>query len=342
MNYRICCSRAVVTGCFLLYLLIAAGGKGAADSKTGSAAMTPIPDSTETQKILAEADRVFQTRDYGKARDAYQQALQEAERTGTQSENTEIYSQLARVNLLLKDREAADSWLAKAGEIATRVNPVGWARYEGVRGRFVWTDGDNPAATRVFKDLYDFCVAHDLHSQAIDAAHMVAITGTPEEQIEWGLKGIKEAERGEVTSWLGPLWNNLGATYEDQQQYDKALEAYKNAREYHWRFGTESNKMIADWAVGHAYLLAGDLDSAKQWLRPVLSWCERLENGEFIGLTCRDLGEIDMRDGHHTSALDHLVRAERLLKEAGMDSWDSDGYNKLLDRIEEVRVKVEK
>jgi tetratricopeptide (TPR) repeat protein len=168
---------------------------------------------------------------------------------------------------------------------------------------------------------------------------MVAITGSHEEQIEWGKKGIREAEVGNVTGWLGPLWNNLGATYEEMEKFDNSLNAYLKAREYHHKYGSEMNAVIADWAVGHGYINLKNYDEAERWLTPVLSRFEELNDNEFIGLTSRELGEIAFARGGFAEAYEKFVRAETLLKEAGMDEWDAKGYQKILDRITECETQ---
>jgi tetratricopeptide (TPR) repeat protein len=174
----------------------------------------------------------------------------------------------------------------------------------------------------------------------VDAANMVSITGTPEQQIQWGRKGIVAAEAGQVTGWLGPLWNNLGATYEELGRYEESLAAYRQAREYHWRYGDERNKLIADWAVGHAYRLQGDFEQAGRWLRPVLAWCERIDENEFTGWCCQELGEIALAQGRNQAALQYFIRAERCLKEEQMPDWDPEGYQELIEQIDRLRSKT--
>ncbi|MBU1317781.1 MAG: TonB family protein [candidate division Zixibacteria bacterium] len=290
---------------------------------------------------ITEADKLFKSREYDKSREIYMKAMEKATEDGQNSELTESYSQIARCYLITDKKEEGRVWITKAAEIATPDEPLGWSRYLGVRGRFEWQDEELEKATATFKEMYEYCSGQKLHDRAIDAAHMVAITGSPEQQVEWGLKGIKEAEAGNVTGWLGPLWNNLGATYETLMRYDDALNAYIKAREYHWQYGTETNKMIADWAVGHAYRLAGNYDEAAKWLRPVLAWCERIENAEFVGWSHKELGEIDIINKNFKSALEHLVIAEDKLKAEQMPEWDPDGYKKLLGQIEELKSRVE-
>lgn len=296
--------------------------------------------STRADEVLAEADSVFRSRQYVTAQRLYRDALVEAKKIDNNSDETEALAMIARTFLTMNEIDSASHWLREAEKVAVRIEPMGWSRYRAVMGRYLWRNNEIEKATRLFKGLYDYCVQHQLHDRAVDAAHMAAITGTPEEQVEWAYKGIREAESGGVTGWLGPLWNNLGATYEDSEQYDSAYQAYLKARDYHYKYGTERNRVIADYAVGHILVKLGKYKEAGDWLKPVLAQCEAAEDHEFIGMTCRDLGEIGYASGNYREALDFYERAQSLLKEAGMGEWDPDGYGELLDRIRETHEKI--
>ncbi len=296
---------------------------------------------SEAQILIKEADDLFNSDQYVQARSLYKRALAKAEIEIGNSDQVEALSMIARTYLILNEVEAGREWLLKAEKLADDHDPLGWSRYQSVKGRFLWQEKRPDEATALFKSLYEYCSGRKLYERAIDAAHMVAITGTQDEQVEWGKKGIKEAETGQITRWLGALWNNLGATYEDMGRYDSSLEAYMKAREYHYKYGTDRNKVIADYAVGHALVNLKRFQEAGQWLRPVLTQCEQAHDDEFIGLTCRDLGEIGVASGNYQEALDLLVRARDILKSAQMDQWDPDGYRKILDQIEATQSRLE-
>ncbi len=296
---------------------------------------------SRVDQYLAEADSAFRQDRYLAARKSYERALTEAKTLNDNSGATEALAMIARTYLIMNEPDSALTWLQQAGKIADKFEPRGWSRYQAVRGRYLWQDNQLDEATRLFKGLYDYCVKNKLAEPAVDAAHMVAITGSPQEQVEWGKKGIAQAEAGHIDRWLGPLWNNLGATYEDMQQYDSALAAYKKARDYHYQFGTPRNKVIADYAVGHILVKLGRFEEAGNWLRPVLTQCERAQDHEFVGLTCRDLGDIGYSSGNFGEALELYVRAKALLEEVDMDKWDPEGFRDLLNRIDETRTKME-
>ena len=290
--------------------------------------------------LISQADSLFNSRQYDQARDLYMQAADNAQAAGDNSELIEAYAMIARTYLTVDNKEPGRAWLDKAALYARKGEPLGWSRYLGVRGRFEWKDNQLEKASSTFKEMYQYCSDNKLYERAIDAAHMVAIVGGPEEQVEWRLKGIKEAEAGNVTRWLGPLWNNLGWTYESTGKYKESVEAYIKAREYHYKYSDEKSKLMADWALGHAYRLNGQVDSAAQWITPdLLAKFETLGDDEFQGWVFKELGEIAILRSEPDSALAFLVRAEEKLRAADVPNWDAEGFKKLQEQIAGLKGK---
>ena len=313
-------------------------GLSASCAESGNnGAMEINMENLTAEEIIRKADKMFSSRKYDEAREIY---LRAAETAGAEQNNsvlTEAYARIARTYLISEKKEQGRAWLEKAARIASPEEPSGWSRYLGVRGRFEWKDEDLKTAAATFKEMYDYCSGRKMHDRAIDAAHMVAIVGTPEEQIEWGMKGISEAEQSNATNWLGPLWNNLAWTYETGGDFEKTLEAYLKARENHWKYGDEMNKLISDWAVGHAHRLLGNYDSAMQWIRPVLAWAERIDAAEWIGWSNKELGEAEMALGNDSAALNYLTEAEKFLRQSGMEDWDPQGFEEIREKIKSLR-----
>jgi len=291
--------------------------------------------------LMSQADSLFKGRQYDKARELYLQVADSAAASGEKSALTEAYAMIARTYLTNDRKDEGRPWIEKARGIARDDEPLGWSRYLGVRGRFEWQDKELEKSSATFKEMYRYCSEKGLHERAIDAAHMVAITGGKDDQVEWGLKGIKEAEAGNVTGWLGPLWNNLGYTYEDMGKYRESLDAYLKAREYHHKYSDEKSKIVADWAVGHAYRLLSEPDSAGQWItQDMLAKFESLGDLEFQGWALKEMGEIAMLKSQPDSALTYFVRAEEKLRAADMPNWDAEAYKKLQEQIAALKGKA--
>ncbi len=294
-------------------------------------------DDMTADSLLQQADATFQSRDYQAALKQYLAVVDKARVDFNRSVEVEGLAQVARMKLILDDKEDGRGWLKKAAEKGTDGDPMGWSRYLGVRGRFEWKDNDLPTARETFQEMYEYCNTNSLWGRAVDAAHMIAIVvESPEEQIEWGRRGIEAAEAGDVGNWLGPLWNNLAGTYYDLKQFDSALQCYLKAREYHWRHSGEVGKLFADYHVGMINRLLGQYDEAGRWLRPVLAWAERIDNHAAIGQACEDLGEIEIARGRKAAGLELLKRARSEYQLEGYDKSWPEVFDHINVRIKEV------
>lgn len=315
------------------------------------------PDSKDVRlsksaELLQKGDDLFNDRKMEEALEIYVEAAVAASDEKNNSNLVEAYCQVARCYLSAKRKEEGRDWLARAAEVATDQEPGGWSRYLGVRGRFEWQDAaaeakavspEAPVAAGTFKEMYQFCIANDLFNRAVDAANMMTITGGMEERVDWGIRGIEAAEKGNLESWLAPLWNNLGWTYNDLGRYEESLEALKKARDYHYKKENELAKLIADWSVGHAYRMPGQLDSASTWMNGVYDWSvkrydedSKAENAEWLGFSHRELGDIALAQGDRKTALDHLKKAKKYLTEAGMPDWDVKGFEELSKKLDKL------
>ncbi len=286
-------------------------------------------DLSPAEALLKEGDVLFGQHQYETATKVYERAVAVAEKDGNASALVEALSMAARGYLIRDEKEAGRPFIERAAKLATAKQPEGWSRFLGVRGRFEWKDDHKPKAAKTFEAMYAYCLAHEQWSRAVDAAHMVAIVGTHEQQIEWGKKGIEAAGKGGMEGWLGPLWNNLGNTYDELNRPKEALAAWLKARYYHWKVGTEKRKLVADWAVGLGYRKVGELEKAIQWQRPVLAWAERrvaekpedAERREWVALAQAELGFIALAQGRGKAAGLYLEPAHDVLKAAGMPDW---------------------
>lgn len=328
--------RYLITSCLLACILVISS-VSAIDVRPKGNRVT-IPDEITADSALKTADSYFQDRNYDEASAAYTHAAEKARAEFNRSVETEALAQLARVNLTQDKMDEAASFLEQARERASDSDPMGWSRFLGVRGRLEWRQDDLQESRRTFDQMYEYCSSNALWSRAVDAAHMIAIVAdSPEDQITWGRRGIKMAEKADVESWLGPLWNNLAGTYYDLKQFDSTLTCYLKAREYHWRNSGETAKLFADYHVGMAYRLVGRPDEAAKWLRPVLAWAERIENHSAMGQALQDLGEIAISKGDRKTGVDHLKRARDEYAKAGFDKSWPEVWESITERLSQLK-----
>ena len=295
-------------------------------------------------RLLREADDTFRSRKYAEAIDAYRRAAEASATEKNRPAEVESLAQVARCFSIQGNLTEGRPWLERAEKLASADDPQGWSRLLGVRGIFQRESGDKAAAKKTFEELHRYCIEKTLYKRAIDAIHHIAIVVPLEEQPAWALKGIEAAEQLKDDASLAVLWNNLGVTYEDLKQYDKMVPAYLKARNYHHATGGPLQKMMADWAVGHGYRLAGNWSESESWLLKALPAAEALharnpgpDTAEWRGWCRKDLGETLLAKGEKTKALALLQEARRFLVEAGIDKSWPEGFKPLDESIEKAR-----
>ena len=284
------------------------------------------------QELLAQGDKNFDERKIDAAITAYQQAFDAAAAATDTSIQIESLSQLARCQLTQNDFAGCKTWLERATKIASDKHP-GWARYLGVKGRLEWREGRNEAATVIFRQMYDFAKQRNLPDRYLDATRMIAITGTPKEQIEWGTLGIKEAEASGHLEMLPSLYNNQASTYADMKEYESAYQSYLKAREYHWRFSGETGKLYAEYQIGWILTMLKRYDEALSYLRPSLAWAERLGNDDVQGQACADFGDIAVAKGDNSEASKMYKRSLEHFRKAGYEQSSPEILKKVEDKL---------
>ena len=75
----------------------------------------------------------------------------------------------------------------------------------------LWDYDDPPGSERRFRELLPY--------YAVDAAHMLAIVSSGEEQLDWNRRGLAMAAGSDdprARGWKGSLYNNLGWTHHER------------------------------------------------------------------------------------------------------------------------------
>jgi len=313
-------------GALLVLFLAACAGPGAEPEA--------IQAASAGAELMERADKLFGGRKYAEARGLYARASQAG---GSSSVFVQACARVARCESILGQPLEGRPWLALAQARARAEEPLGWSRVQQVLGIYEREEGQGQAASRRFEALFEYCLEHELFSRAIDAAHHVVLaTADFDEQLAWSRKGIAAAEQGGLQGWLAVLWNNLGASLEDRGRFADALMAYEEARRYHDLVGDDRAQLVADWAVGHAQRLLGQLTAARATLEAAHTWALARQaaepgpkNAEWVGYTLWDLAEIDWLEGASERALVRLKSARLSLLEARIETWGEFGQREL-------------
>jgi tetratricopeptide (TPR) repeat protein len=227
----------------------------------------------------------------------------------------EVITQLARVEGLRSDFEAADRLLDDAVELAG-ASDVARARIELESGRVRRSGGDVGAALPLFESAYSRALQAGQFFIAADAAHMAALAAPDQEGfVRWTERGVTIAEDNEGASyWLGSLLNNLGWEYYEAGEREAALDAFQRALQARERDPENPAAIeIARYAVGKALRALGRAEEAVPQLEQAVVSATR--RGTSDGWLHEELAEEYAALGRADDAREHARLAIPLLEE---------------------------
>src|SRR5262249_36900215 len=120
-------------------------------------------------------------------------------------------------------------------------------------------------ARPLFVDAWELALESGEEALAVDAAHMVAIVEPQERQMEWNLRALVLAESSNdprARKWRGSLLNNIGWTYHDAGEYERALEKFEEALQVRTEQGATSPIQIARWCIARCLRSLGRNEEA--------------------------------------------------------------------------------
>lgn len=177
-------------------------------------------------------------------------------------ETAEVRTQVARALGLQGRFEEGHQELDAIGE---PTNARLRARIALERGRLLNSAGEPGQAMAFFTDAARRAAEADDGPLELDAIHMLAIAGSPEEQVHWAQVGLERADVSDdpaVRRWRGPLLNNLGWTLHDMGRFEEALEAFRRGVTVRQEAGVAGPLHIARWAEARALRSLGRLEEA--------------------------------------------------------------------------------
>jgi tetratricopeptide (TPR) repeat protein len=200
------------------------------------------------------ADRLRRLWDFDDLDSSELRLREQLEHEPTAAGRAEVISQLARVEGLRGDFEASARLLDHAESLAG-ADPAANIRLELERGRMFRSSGDVEAAYPLFQSAFGRAIEADDRYLAGDAAHMCALaTDDRKLQEEWTRRGLDDGD----PYWAGPLLNNLGWSYFEDAEYERALELLRGSLEARER--DPANQAGIAWAkcaVGQTLRMLG-------------------------------------------------------------------------------------
>jgi tetratricopeptide (TPR) repeat protein len=220
------------------------------------------------------ADRLRPLWDFDDLDGSEQRFRAQLEQEETDAGRAEVLTQLARVEGLRGEFERCGRLLDEAEPLAGS-NPAANVRLELERGRMYRSSGDPEAAYPLFQSAFARAVEAREGYLAGDAAHMCAIAvDDPQLQAQWTQRGLDLGEREpDAAYWAGPLLNNLGWTYHDAGEHERALDAFERALAVRLRDPDNQGAIaLARYAVGFALRALGRAEEALEQLEPAVAW----------------------------------------------------------------------
>ena len=252
----------------------------------------------------------------------FREALLTAEGDG----HRELSAQLARSLGLQKQFDEGHRVLDALNDVIGRPQTRGDVCYLLERGRLYNSSGKRDGALALFERAAETDIA-DLR---IDALHMIAIAD-PSRSLEANEAALAEAKSSDdprAQRWRASLLNNLGWSYHEGGEFQRALECFLEAVELREEMGAPGPLLIARWCVARALRSLGEHEAAMVILA-------ELSSGEPDGYVAEEIAENLLALGKKDDARPWFKLAAELLAE------DLAGDPERLARLVELGALVE-
>ena len=248
----------------------------------------------------------------------------------------ELLTQLARTYGLRREFDQANALLNEAEELLNSYPLQGslrpQIRYLLERGRAFNSSGKPELSRPLFIKAWEIGQGAKEDRLAVDAAHMMGIIEPPEEGLRWNLEAIAYAEQSTDRSaqvWLGALYNNIGVSFLEQEDYENALKYYQKGLEWRLKQGSSGKTIrIARWCVARAMRGLGQLEEALAEQRELERLAE--EQGEKSGYVFEEIAECLLALGRSDKASSYFGMAyEELSKDTYLAKHEPERLERL-------------
>lgn len=218
----------------------------------------------------------------------------------------ELHTQICRSLGLLGRFDEAWAELAKVSQLRS---PIVEVRYQLEAGRLKNSSGSPEEAIPYFKKALTLAKEAKFDYYAVDAAHMLGIATKGKESVDWNEEALAMAAKStdvRAQKWRGSLLNNLGWTYFNSGEFEKALNKFDAAHDYQVEHGSPVAIRISRWAIARCYRAMHRYADALAILNDLIQFPE-------AGYVSEELGEDLLAIGKKDEAKPHFKRAYELL-----------------------------
>jgi tetratricopeptide (TPR) repeat protein len=223
----------------------------------------------------------------------FRELLNSAENSKDKSYYLELLTQIARTEGLQNKFAEANKTLDEVEKMLTDDLKTAKIRYLLERGRVYNSSGAPEKAVPYFTQAWETATSEKQDFYAIDAVHMLAIADAHDKQLDWNLKALEMIEKSDdqrAKKWAGSLYNNIGWTYHDNKQYDKALKYFEKGVQWHEDNKSGEELIIAKWTVARTLRSMNKPEEALKIQKALIQ--ERKEKGlEEDGYIFEEIGE---------------------------------------------------
>jgi len=243
----------------------------------------------------------------------------------------EVLTQIARAQGLQRQFEAAHQTLDQAQALLTDAPSRAQIRLGLERGRLFNSARQREAARPLFLQAWQQASAAGDDFYAVDAAHMLGIVEPPEQQLAWHLQALVLAETSpdpRAQKWLGSLYNNIGWTYHDLGEDERALAIFQKALAWRVEQGQVAEIRIARWSVARILRALQRTEEAlgiQQNLHAELT-----QSGASDGYVEEEIGECLLRLDRPAAAQAYFAAAYHSL---AADAWLAENEPDRLARL---------
>lgn len=245
----------------------------------------------------------------------------------------QLLTQLARTHSLRRNFDEAHHRLNEVEKLLPAQLITAHVRYHLERGRAYNSAGDKQKAYAQFEKAENIAQTLEEDFYRVDALHMLAIASPTAESLKLNERAIQVAEDSKderTKNWLGSLYNNLGWSYFDLDNYEQALRIFLRALQWRESKNQAPETFLAKWCVARTLRAMGKIEEAIKIQLALLE--EMIESENADGYVYEELAELHLLKKEDTCKMYFQFAYNELSK----DAWLMANEPKRIERLKQM------